>query len=113
MTLSLFLLSQKPLNKRCIQHVSPLRELEQLFRLIQETMSHLACDLHDALFLRPLDHRPNVQLRPHSQAGSANSGSCFDFFAKGTPDALRIVVNKAKSGSWPLLILVAKSKLPS
>jgi len=52
-------------NKSRIEHASPTREMEQLLCLIEQTMSHLAGDLHDPLFLRPLDDRPNVQVRPH------------------------------------------------
>ena len=43
----------------------PTRKLEQLFCLIEQTMSHLAGDFHDPLFRGSLDDRPNVQVWPH------------------------------------------------
>jgi hypothetical protein len=52
-------------NKGRIEHTSPTRELEQLLCLIEQTMSHLAGDLHDPLFLRSLDDGSNVQVRPY------------------------------------------------
>jgi hypothetical protein len=57
--------SIQPFNKSRIEHVSPTSELEQLLCLIQQTVSHFAGDLHDPLFLRSLDHCPNVEVRPH------------------------------------------------
>ncbi len=52
-------------NKSGIEHVSPTRELEQLLCLIKRAVSHLTDDLHDPLFLRSLDHRPDAEVRPH------------------------------------------------
>jgi len=52
-------------DKSCIEHISLTRELEQLLCLIEQTMSHLTGDLHDAFVLRALDYCSNVQLRPH------------------------------------------------
>jgi hypothetical protein len=57
--------SIQPFNKGCIEHTSPTRALEQLLCLIEQTVSHVASDLHDPLFLRSFDHCPNVQVRPH------------------------------------------------
>jgi len=56
--------SIQPFNKGRIEHAPPTRKLEQLFCLIEQTMSHLAGDFHDPLFLGPLDDRPNVQVWP-------------------------------------------------
>lgn len=53
-------------DKRRIQHASPLRELEQPCCLLKQPVRHLARDLHDALFLGTLDHRPNVQFWPNA-----------------------------------------------
>ena len=52
-------------NKGRIEYAFPIRELEQLLCLMKQTVSHPAGNLHDALFLRSLDHRSNVQLQPH------------------------------------------------
>ncbi len=52
-------------NKSGVQHVPPARELEQFLCLIEQTVSHLAGDLHDPFFLRSLDHYSNMQVRPH------------------------------------------------
>ena len=51
-------------DKSGIEHVPPTRELKQLLCLIEQTISHLAGNLHDSLFLRSLDDRSNVQVRP-------------------------------------------------
>jgi len=48
-----------------LEHVSPIRELEQLLCLIKQPMSHRAGDLHDALFLRSFDHGPHAEVRPY------------------------------------------------
>lgn len=52
-------------NKGGSEYASSARELEPLFCLLEQTVSHLARHLHDPLFLRALDHGPNVQVRPH------------------------------------------------
>ncbi len=57
--------SIQPFNKSCIEHAPPIRELEQFLCLMKQTVSHLAGNLHDPLFLCALDHGPNVQPRPH------------------------------------------------
>src|SRR5260370_4056425 len=77
-------------NERRIEHVPPTGELEQFLSLIEQPMSHFTGDLHDPLFLRSLDHRSNVQLRPHPQACSPNPAGLFDFFTKGASNAARI-----------------------
>ncbi|GHO82435.1 hypothetical protein KSZ_04410 [Dictyobacter formicarum] len=52
------------LNKGGIEHVASSRQPQQLFRLLQEPMSHPASNFDHAFFLRPLDDGANMQVWP-------------------------------------------------
>jgi len=82
--------SIQPFNTGCSEHTSPTRALEQLLCLIEQTVSHVAGDLHDPLVLRSLDHGSNVQVRPHFSGGSTDSCHLLDLLSKGASNAVGI-----------------------
>ena len=75
------------LDKGRIEHASATRKLKPLLGPLQQTASHLARDLDQALVLPVLDHGANVQFGPRAQAGSTHPHRFFDLLAKGTPNA--------------------------
>jgi hypothetical protein len=77
-------------NKRGVEDRASSRTLQQLLGLRQQTLSHPPCDFDNPFFLRSLDHRANVQLRPDLQARSSNSLSPLDLLSEGSADAARI-----------------------
>ena len=77
-------------NKRGVEDGTPLRTLQQLLGLRQQTMSHAPRDLDDPFFLRSLDHGCNHDIRPCHQAGSSSAHRLFHFLAQGPPNAARI-----------------------
>lgn len=56
--------SIQALDKSRVEAHATMREQKQLLCLGQQAMGHPSRDLDDPLFLGPLDHRANVQLRP-------------------------------------------------
>ncbi len=82
--------SIQALDKRRVEDAASLRLHQQFLRLRQQTMSHAPRDLDDPFFLRALDHRANVQLRPDLQARSSHPRSSLDLLAERSADTARI-----------------------
>jgi len=80
----------QPLDKGGIQDLAATRPGQQMLRSFQQPMCHRSSDLHNALFLRPLDNGANVQVWPDLQARSAWAGCGFDLLAKRAANTARI-----------------------
>src|SRR5579859_2269169 len=74
--------SIEALDKSGIEGRASLRALEQPLCLLDHPISHVPRDLDDPFFLRALDHRSNVQLRPDLQARSSHSCGSLDLLAE-------------------------------
>ncbi len=77
-------------NKSGVEDGTPSRSLQQGLGLREQTMSHPPRDLDDPFFLRALDHRANVQLRPDLQACSSHPRRSLDLLAERSADAARV-----------------------
>lgn len=90
-------------NKSGIEHVPSIREVQQRLRLIEQAISHVARNLHNAFFLRTLDHRSNVQLWPDLKRGSPWSRSILDRSCERrveySPDRLTTHLSKRAKGA--------------
>ena len=78
--------SVEALDKSRVEDYATMRELKQLLCLGQQAVGHPSRDLDDPLFLRPLDHRANVQLWPHLQTRSPNSTRLLHLLAERAAD---------------------------
>ena len=82
--------SIQALNKSRVEAHATMREQKQLLCLGQQAMGHPSRDLDDPLFLRPFDHRANIQLWPDLQAGSPSSLGLLDFLSERSADTVGI-----------------------
>jgi len=82
--------SIQTLDESRVQDAATLGEQKQFLRLDYHPMGHLARDLDHPLFLGPLDHCANVQLRPDLQTGSPDSAVLFDLLTEGPTNTVGI-----------------------
>jgi hypothetical protein len=78
------------LDESRIQDRPCARTLQQLLGLRLQAMSHAPGDLDDPFFLRPLDHRPNVQLWPDLKARSSSSRSFLDLLSERSANTVGV-----------------------
>ncbi len=77
-------------NKSGVEACPPSRSLQQVLSLREQPMSHPPGDLDDPFFLRSLDDRANVQLRPDLQASSSHSTGQLDLLAEGSANTVGV-----------------------
>ena len=82
--------SIQALDKSRVEAYATMREQKQLLCLGQQAMGYPSGDLDDPLFLRPLDHRANVQLGPDLQTRSPNSTGLLDLLAERSPNTVGV-----------------------
>ena len=82
-------MSIQTLDESRVQDAATMREQKQFLRLHYHPMGHLARDLDHPLFLGPLDHCANVQLRPDLQTGSPDA-ALLDLLTEGPTNTVGI-----------------------
>ncbi len=82
--------SIQALDESSVEDAATLGEQKQFLRLGYHPMGHLARDLDYPLFLGPLDHCANVQLRPNLQTGSPDSAALLDLLAEGSTNTVGV-----------------------
>ncbi|SRR5712691_2311736 len=78
----------QPLNESGVEHTSSDRLFQKKLSLSVAAMRHLAYDLNHPFFLRPLDHRANMQVGPDLQTRTPSPRGILHLLTKCSPDTV-------------------------